>query len=197
MKQVFLASSSPRRLQLLQALGFEVQVIVPDVDETQLAEELPADMVVRLAKNKANAARIKEQKQSKEKQINPIDLPIIAADTIVCLKDIVLGKPQDQDDAIRILHLLSGKMHRVVTGYAVKKGEQEKIGFVTTEVTFRELTEEQILTYVQTGEPLDKAGAYGIQGLGACLIDHINGSYTNVIGLPVNEVLKALGNLNI
>lgn len=181
--KVILASSSPRRFQLLTTLGFEVLVMVPDVDEVQLAGESPQDMVVRLARLKANSVKT---------ELNLSDLPIIAADTIVCLGDLVLGKPKNNNDAIEMLTRLSGKEHTVITGYAVKMRQHEKVGYEASKVFFRELSEAEILAYVRCGESLDKAGAYAIQGAGASLIDEVKGNYTNVIGLPVNKILTVL-----
>lgn len=179
---ILLASSSPRRLELLKAVGLKVKTIAPDVLEVQLKGESPTEMVGRLAKLKADTVYTK----------TPTQLPIVAADTIVCLEGMVLGKPLDKIDAVRTLKMLSGKEHEVITGYIVRKEADEIMGIVTTKVSFRTLKETEIYSYIETGEPLDKAGAYAIQGAGASLVDHITGNYTNVIGLPVNEILKAL-----
>jgi septum formation protein len=143
-------------------------------------------MVTRLAKMKAESIQIDE------KIGNMASIPIIAADTIVCIDDHILGKPKDETDAIRMLELLSNKTHEVVTGYTVKLGMKEKVNSVITKVSFRELSLEQIKAYVKTKEPLDKAGSYGIQGFGASLIDQIQGSYSNVVGLPIKELLSSL-----
>lgn len=183
MKRIILASSSPRRYQLLHSLGFEIEVFSPNVDETPLEFEKPDHMVMRLAKFKAETVQHK---------INQKNLPIIAADTTVCLGSEMFGKPKDLEEAMNMLSLLSGKEHQVLTGYAVKLLHHEIINYVTTTVSFRTLTHDEIESYVKTGEPLDKAGAYGIQGLGACLIDHLQGSYTNVMGLPLKEILDSL-----
>lgn len=185
--RIVLASESPRRLQLLQSIGFEVIVVPPKVIEEPLIGEGPKDMVLRLAQLKANAIYTVPGL--------PEGLPIIAADTIVCLDQIVLGKPKDNKDAARMLKMLSGRVHEVITGSIVKIGSNEKLISVTTEVSFRVLSEAQIDYYVKTGESLDKAGAYGIQGIAASLTDQIKGSYTNVMGLPVNEILQALKEL--
>ncbi len=183
MKQVILASTSPRRYQLLHSLGFEIEIFAPNVDETPLESEKPDHMVMRLAKLKANAV------------VSNSKLPIIAADTTVCLGTEMFGKPTDLQDAVRMLSTLSGKEHQVLTGYAVRLGIKEIVNYVTTTVSFRALSLDEIEAYVHTGEPLDKAGSYGIQGLGACLIDHLQGSYTNVMGLPLKEILASLSEL--
>lgn len=180
---VILVSGSPRCLQLLQSLGFEVQVMLPDVDEMPLVGEDPYDMVVRLATLKVNAIHL---------PLDCMDYPMIAADTTVYCDNCILGKPVDEQDAIRILHFLSGKEQEVITGYAVKQGEKMCVGSVSTRIRFRNLSQLEIMHYVATGECFDKAGAYGIQGFGAALIASIIGSYTNVVGLPLDEVLMAL-----
>lgn len=185
---LILASSSPRRLQLLGGLGYVVQVIVPDVDETQWEGESPYDMVVRLAKLKANAVILPE---------DCLNFPVVAADTTVYCDNVILGKPRDLEDAVRILQFLSGKDQKVITGYAVKKGKHENVGAVTTHIRFRVLSQTEIIRYVETGECLDKAGAYGIQGLGAGFVSTFTGSYTNVIGLPLDEILVALDGVTI
>jgi len=179
-KEVILASSSPRRLQLLQSLGLSVQSFSPDVDESPLTAESPRDMVIRLARLKANAVNVLPH------------IPVIGADTTVCFETHVLGKPKDKEEAVRILTLLSGQEHEVLTGYAVKLGSHEEVGCETTKVSFRKLSQDEILAYIQTGEPFDKAGAYGIQGWGASLIDQVKGSYTNVMGLPLKEIQAVL-----
>lgn len=182
--QIILASTSPRRLYLLQSVGFEVLSKAPNIDETPLVEEDPITLVQRLAKLKAEALNI------------TTDRPIIAADTIVVLDSMILGKPKDRADAIRMLTLLSGKTHKVITGYAVKRGQQAHIGYVVTSVTFRILSEQAIINYIEIDNPLDKAGAYAIQTAGSCLTDRINGSYTNIIGLPIQEILTALSKIS-
>lgn len=180
---IILASGSPRRLQLLQGLGFEVEVMVPHVDETPLADENPYDMVLRLASLKANAISL---------PVHRLDYPIIAADTTVFCDNRILGKPADEQDAINMLHFLSGKEQAVITGYAVKERQGVRVGHVSTRIRFRILSRTEITRYVSTGECFDKAGAYGIQGFGAGLISTITGSYTNVVGLPLDEILLAL-----
>lgn len=174
--KITLASGSPRRKALLEAAGFEVDVARPDVDEARSDSESPMAMVERLARAKAFA--------------DPeLDGVVVAADTAVVMVDRVLGKPLDQADAKKLLLRLSGAEHQVMTGWCVRAGGEERTGVVVTQVWFRQLSEEEIDLYISTGEPMDKAGAYGIQGIGGAMVDRLEGSYTNVVGLPLSEVL--------
>lgn len=168
-----LASASPRRLALLRRLGVEPVVRPADVDETSRPGEAPADLVERLARAKARSV-----------EADPNDL-VVAADTVVAMGTRVLGKPRDAEDASRMLAALSGRDHHVLTGVAVCRGALTHADVDTTRVTFRLLDPGEIAWYVATGEPDDKAGAYGLQGAGAALVDRIDGSDTNVIGLPL------------
>ena len=180
MKQpLILASASPRRRELLATLGLCFEVVKPNVDERLFEGEAPEQFVERLAKAKADA-------------IFPTDAMVIAADTIVVLEDHILGKPTDSEDARRMLRALSGKSHRVITGVCVQNSTRSIVFSLSTMVTFRALAEEEILMYVESGEPLDKAGAYAIQGYAASMVVRIEGSYTNVIGLPLCEIYKTL-----
>jgi len=176
--KLVLASASPRRLQLLRACGYDVVVSPAHLDETQLPGEPPAVMVERLARAKAVA-------------IAASDL-VVAADTTVVLGADALAKPTDDADAARMLERLSGQTHEVITGWCVRKNAAVRSGIVSTRVTFRRLTAREIAAYVATGEPLDKAGAYGIQGAGGALVDGVEGSYPNVVGLPMAEVIAAI-----
>lgn len=178
---VVLASASPRRKELLQRSGLSLLVVVPDVDETAHDGEAPAAMAERLALAKAASVAATSP-----------GVVVVAADTVVVLDGAVLGKPRDAAEAASMLGALSGKAHEVVTGYAVAGQHGVTSGTVRTGVTFRPLDASQIAGYVATGEPLDKAGAYGIQGIGAMLVRSIQGSYTNVVGLPLVEVLDAI-----
>lgn len=184
---IILASGSPRRRELLSAMGIAgFQVIAPAFDESSVGSFPPADLVCRLARGKARAVAA---------QVGDDPL-IIAADTLVALGNTVLGKPRTADEAREMLRLLSGRTHRVHTGFAVLRGGREQVQSVATDVTFRALTEAEIKNYVATGEPMDKAGAYGIQGLGAQLVEGISGDFFNVMGLPVcrlGETLRAFG----
>ena len=185
MLPVVLASASPRRLELLTRAGVDVSVQTADVDEAQLPDEAPEAMVLRLARSKAD-------------RVNRglVDAAIVvAADTIVVRDGIVLGKPADEDEAAAMIASLSGRAHEVITGYAVISPSHEIVSATTTAVRFRTLSAALIRDYVATGEPLDKAGAYGIQGIGAKLVSAIEGSYTNVVGLPLVEVLDAIARL--
>lgn len=181
--RIILASGSPRRFQLLKGLGYDVHVISPDIDETPLSNEGPREMVMRLATLKANAIALSN-----------IDshCPIVAADTTVYCENRMLGKPTDEQDAVNILNFLSDKEQEVITGYCIKQGDHEQVDAVSTHIRFRALSQIEIMNYVATGECLDKAGAYGIQGFGAGLVSYFSGSYTNVIGLPLEQILLAL-----
>jgi septum formation protein len=176
--RLVLASGSPRRIEVLRGLGLDPTVRPADVDESPLAGEAPDRYVRRLAREKAGA------------DARPGEL-VLAADTTVVLEDRLLGKPEDQADARRMLADLSGRTHEVLTGVALVETARARAAevVVTTRVRISLLTEREIAWYVTTGEPMDKAGAYGIQGLGALLVESIEGNYTNVIGLPLPAVV--------
>lgn len=184
---LLLASASPRRKALLELCGFEIIVSPADVPEERLPQESATDMAQRLAQAKARAVY----------ESAPPDLSravlLLAADTVVHLPtdsgELIFGKPEDESQANFMLRSLSGRWHRVTTGYCLWSQRGWRVGSVCTEVRFRTLETREILAYVQTGEPMDKAGAYGIQGLGAFLVAETRGSYTNVIGLPIEEIL--------
>ena len=175
-----LASQSPRRQQLLQLLRITFTVRPADIDETMDPTLPPQDEVARVSKRKAEATAR-----------NPGDV-VIAADTIVVLKDRVLGKPADTAEAIAMLRSLSGRDHQVMTGLTVLRDGKSITHTEITDVHFRPLTEEEILRYVETGEPMDKAGAYGIQGFAAPFVEGIRGDYYNVMGLPVCRLEQML-----
>ena len=179
--QLLLASSSPRRVELLRSAGFVFSTQSPNIDERMRRDESPKNLVMRLAKEKALVCQ------------RP-GLTVVAADTTVVSPNgvSILGKPRDKKDALRMLGLLQGKTHRVWTGYCVTDGKKAVVRAVATRVTFRPLTLGERRAYVETGEPMDKAGAYAAQGVGMTLIRKISGSYTNVIGLPVCEVISTL-----
>lgn len=170
---VVLASGSPRRLELLRRLGVEPTVRPADIDESPRPGEAPADLVMRLATAKA-----------RDVEAAPDEL-VVAADTVVAVGTRVLGKPRDRDDATRMLGELSGRDHHVLSGVALRLGDRLQADVATTRVSFRRLDPREIAWYVATGEPDDKAGAYGLQGAGAVLVEGIRGSDTNVIGLPL------------
>ena len=180
--KIILASQSPRRKQLLEMAEVNFEILIADVDETNppgMAGELVPEF---LARKKADAVR---------HLVN--DAIVIAADTVVLLDHHILGKPRDAANAIEILHQLSGRMHKVVTGVCIRKGELEHSFSTTTEVYFRKLSSEQIAHYVANYKPYDKAGAYAIQEwIGVTGIEKINGDYYNVMGLPIGEVMIAL-----
>ena len=180
--QLVLASSSPRRLELLTALGLDPLVVPAHVDESVHAGEDPLAYVHRLAIDKARAVSGET---------------VIAADTTVEVDGTILGKPADRDDAALMLASLSARTHRVHTGVAVRRGERVAVMVETTSVTFIDLTPELIGWYVATGEPMDKAGAYAIQGAGAVLVERVEGSVTNVIGLPLTTVLRLAAEVGV
>ena len=191
-KHLILASASPRRRELLAACCLDVEVCPADIDETRRAEESPVELVRRLAEEKAHAAYAALDRS--------LDVPLLAADTIVWDDaGSVLGKPVDKDDARRMLSLLSGATHHVSTGVCLMApagGELREVSFVeTTDVRFFDLSSDEIAAYVASGEPMDKAGSYGIQGLGRALVRDISGDYANVVGLPVSRVLRELDQL--
>ncbi len=184
---IILASNSPRRRELLERVGIkDFTVAAPNVDESVEDGLSPAEIVEQLSLRKARAAA---------KKAGPSDL-IIAADTVVALDGAVLGKPRDKDSAFAMLTALSGREHHVFTGVTVLRGEEAATLHEETAVTFRQLTPEEIRGYIATGEPMDKAGAYGIQGIGALLVSGIRGDYCNVMGLPVfrlGQILSSFG----
>lgn len=180
---VILASSSPRRRDLLAALGVAFEVVSPDVDETRRPGEGAIAYVTRLALDKVAAVE------------SPSAVLAIAADTTVEVDGQVLEKPVDADDARRMLRSLSGRTHRVHTAMALRFAGRVEREVVTTDVTFVALTPAAIDWYVATGEPMGKAGAYALQGAGGALVDRVDGSVTNVIGLPVAQLLALAARL--
>ena len=185
---IILASKSPRRRALLEQMGVtDFRVITPDIDEHMDRALPPAELVRLISEEKARAVAA---------QAGP-DAVVIAADTVVALDGAVLGKPADEEDAFRMLSLLSGCRHQVYTGLTVLRGEQCFSVWEETSVTFRPLSPEEIEAYIATGEPMDKAGAYGIQGYGALLVEGISGDYYNVMGLPVCRLGQILGRLGV
>ena len=185
--QVILASASPRRLALLQQIGIEATFCPADFDEVSCSAVQAEDVVLANAAGKCQAVV----------KIKGDSLPVVAADTVVVAEGVILGKPQDAEDAFKMLKQLSGKTHRVLTGIAVSYAGEMLAEVCETKVVFRELTDEEIKNYVATGEPLDKAGAYGIQGKGAVLVEKIDGCYNNVVGLPLTRMQLILAKLGV
>jgi septum formation protein len=181
--RLILASKSPRRSDLLEQAGLTFSVIPSDFDESTVAMSDPDSYVIALAESKA--LDISEK--------HPASW-VIGADTIVLIDRKILGKPGSQEEARDMLQRLSGKTHQVLTGYCIccKMKNRFFSETVKTDVRFKKLSDAEIEWYIQTDEPFDKAGAYAIQGLGTCLVKSINGSYTNVVGLPVCEVIEYL-----
>lgn len=185
--EVVLASASPRRLELLDRLGVEPTVLPPDIDETPLPAEAADAYVVRLAVAKAAAVAATLTG----------DALVIAADTTVEIDGDILAKPLDAVDAAVMLRRLSGRRHRVFTGVAVRRGDDVRSEVVATGVRFAALTEADIDWYVGTGEPLDKAGAYALQGAGGVFVEAVEGSVSNVVGLPLHTVVRLAAGLGV
>ena len=169
-----LASRSPRRAKLLREAGYEFDVVPADVDESRLDGETPRQYVARVAGSKASAVAARAG-----------DRIVVAADTVVLIDGLVLGKPADRRDAASMLARLSGRTHEVLTGMVVARGGRLRNVVEVTRVTFATLDPARIAWYAATGEPDDKAGAYAVQGIGSRFVERIEGSYTNVVGLPV------------
>ena len=177
--KLILASGSPRRAEILTSVGWEFTKIVPDIDESEVPGESPEDYVQRLAREKAEAVARKNNEGV-----------ILAADTTVVIDDQIIGKPVDMEDARRMLRLLSGKGHEVLTGVAVLVDGDMRIGLQRTGVKFAELTEAEVNFLAEMGDPLDKAGAYAVQAQAALFIEGIEGDYWNVVGLPISLVYR-------
>ncbi len=181
---LMLASSSPRRSELLKMAGYEFTVVPAKINETFLRGTPPMQIVEQLSTHKAQAVA----KQHPEDTV-------LAADTIVVFKGRILGKPKDAETAKAMLKLLSGNVHQVYTGYTVISGSRLLCGHECTSVEFYPISPAAISAYVATGEPLDKAGAYGIQGRGALFVKRINGDFYNIVGLPIAKIHRILNNL--
>jgi len=184
----YLASASPRRRELLTQIGVSFELAPVAIDETPHPAEAARSYVERLAQQKAAAA------------LASLDDPqavVLGSDTSVILGEDILTKPDNTADARQMLRRLSGQPHQVFTAVALLSHERQQVISVATEVVFRALDEAEIDAYIATGEPMDKAGSYGIQGKGAILVDHISGSYSNVVGLPLTETAALLKNFNI
>ena len=185
--KIVLASASPRRSELLSQVGIEFEVIPSNIPEEPLDGETPDEHVMRLSFEKASEVLRRVGDGSW----------VIGSDTVVIIDDEILGKPEDRADAISMLKKLSGREHRVITGYSIinsSSGKEIKKS-VDTAVKFKTLTDDEISGYVDSGEPMDKAGAYAIQGLGSFMVEGIIGSYSNVVGLPVCQIVADLEEL--
>lgn len=181
--QIILASQSPRRRELMGLFHIPFSVQVADIDETMDVSLPPSEEVARVSRLKAEAIP------------HCADDIVIAADTIVVCDGKVLGKPKDEADAARMLRMLSGRRHQVMTGMTVLQGDQAQVCTEISDVYFRDLTDSEIMRYIRTGEPMDKAGAYGIQGGAALFVETICGDYFNIVGLPVCRLSRILSKL--
>ena len=186
--KLLLASKSPQRQKLLNQIGVDFLIYAPDIDESRHENEVPESMVVRLAKTKAACCLNKMLDR---------EAIVLASDTTVVVEDKIFGKPVDQNDALNMLSLLSGKTHRVLTAVSVTSCSRSKTICSETFVNFRVVNVEEAQAYWETGEPRDKAGAYAIQGFGAAFVESITGSYSGVMGLPLFETVKLLGDFGI
>ena len=187
-EKLILASKSPRRRELLEQIGIKIEISPSNIDEEAVSTKYPEEYVKELSFLKA-----------KNRSLSYPESWILGADTIVVIQDQILGKPQSKTDAIDMIKKLNNCEHYVYTGFCVINQEKKSIikNVVKTKVYFKHLSDEEIRWYVNTGEPFDKAGAYAIQGIGSFLVKQISGSYSNVVGLPVCEVVEILINLNI
>ena len=188
MPHIVLASKSPRRHELLRRMGItDFSVVVPDVEETYPEGLAPQEIVAHIARLKSDAAA---------PLVGPEDI-LITADTMVFLGNDRLGKPRDEEDALRMLRELAGRGHTVCTGVSVRRGAQEERFAVSTRVFFRPATDDEIRAYIKTGEPMDKAGAYGVQSRGALFVERIDGDFFNVMGLPVEQLGLVLARFGV
>ncbi|QMT31967.1 Maf family protein [Alysiella filiformis] len=186
MNNILLASNSPRRREILTQLGYTVSVQAAEIDETPYPNETAHDYVLRMAIEKNQAA---------QQQFPPQNLPLMSADTTVALHNLILGKPESPQHAHQMLRQLSGSTHQVLTAVCVSLAGQMRHVVQENHVVFRDLSDDEITRYIATGEPLDKAGAYGIQGVGGVFVAHLSGSFTGVMGLPVCETMALLQQL--
>lgn len=181
-EQLFLASRSPRRRELLRQVGLAHRLLDVEVDETPIAGEAPADYVMRVARAKAAAGLSRRDAV----------LPVLAADTSVVIDDAILGKPLDRAHGLEMLRRLSGRWHAVMTAVCVADDQRQEQVLVSSRVQFRAISEPELEAYWRSGEPLDKAGAYAIQGLGAVFVSAVEGSYSGIVGLPLFETVQLL-----
>jgi len=187
---LYLASGSPRRAELLRQIAVPFSVLpAPDIDETPLPQELPQEYVCRMAREKAQAGAAAAHGQPAG--------AVLGADTAVVLGDEILGKPADKQQALAMLKSLNGGEHQVMSALALLHRGQLEVRYAITQVQFRDLDEAQLQAYVDTGEGADKAGGYGIQGLGAALVASLTGSYSGVVGLPLEQMVELLDQVGI
>ena len=188
MSKIVLASASPRRHELLGRIGItEFDIRIPEVEESFPEGLTPQQVVEHISREKAEAAA----------KLGTDDEIVITADTMVFLDQHRLGKPQDEADALRMLTALQGRNHTVCTGVTVRRGDQVITEAETTQVYFRSATKEELLAYIATGEPMDKAGSYGVQGKGALLVEKLDGDFFNVMGLPVLRLSRMLQHFGV
>ncbi len=188
-KSFILASSSPRRRELLAGVGLDFEVLAPQVPEHARDGEAPLDFAKRMAMEKALYVCAQERRGR----------IVVGGDTVVSVSGEIFGKPRDEEDAFLMLQKLSGKTHEVITGFCVARppGDVLHLGATRTEVRMKSLDTEGMRRYIKTGEPMDKAGAYAIQGIGSCLVEWIKGSYTGVVGLPLFELVSVLSDMGV
>lgn len=185
MKKIILASKSPRRLELLRMLGLNVETASPDIDESAVEADSPSHLAEKLAKKKAEKVY---------RDLHPEGCPVVAADTLVEIGGKILGKPRSVAEAGEMLRMLSGKLHYVHTGLAVIYSGTFASAVETATVHFRELSDDEIESYIMSGEPMDKAGAYGIQGRAGAFVDRIEGDFFSIVGLPLCRLVTLLRN---
>lgn len=210
MKKIILASASPRRRELLAQIGFSFTVVPSDIEENPVST-LPQDIVIELSKEKAGDVWRKMLPGDRDDSVSDMsvvieddraDILVLSADTVVAIEGEILGKPKDEADAVRMLELLSGKEHQVYTGVTMiwidEEGKQKEYSFyVCTGVLMYRMNQAEILAYVRSGEPMDKAGAYGVQGRAAAYIKSLRGEYSNVVGLPVGRLYQEMKAWNL
>jgi septum formation protein len=185
MKKIILASKSPRRLELLRMLGLNVETASPDIDESAVEADSPSHLAEKLAKTKAEKVY---------RDLHPEGCPVVAADTLVEIGGKILGKPRSVAEAGEMLRMLSGKLHYVHTGLAVIYSGTFASAVETATVHFRKLSDDEIESYIMSGEPMDKAGAYGIQGRAGAFVDRIEGDFFSIVGLPLCRLVTLLRN---
>ena len=188
MTDLILASASPRRSEILQQIGVDFQIVPANIDETPISQESPVDYVQRMAKEKA---------QHVINTIADSSTPVLGADTSVVLNSKIYGKPTNQEDGMAMLAALSGNTHQVLSAVVIGNKRHCMLRLSSTDVKFRDLDQKECLKYWNTGEPVDKAGGYAIQGLGAVFVEEISGSFSGVVGLPIEQTTQLLQAFNV